>query len=362
MTTTPTPPRRGARLALLALTLALSLLFSFYAGTRYSAQGPTPEEQAQAKVDVWGKVEERPVNDALNFSGTAKSGSTLPLNVYTEGEPILVHRAKSPGDTVAPGDLVGIIGGEGVFALEGPLPLYRDLTLDDSGHDVQELQRALTAIGYRTNTDGKVTEATLAAVTALLRSELRDIPTEGIRIIKRSYFVVLPEGSRVVAQAAQVGQAISPDTPLLTLESSAPYVEFSASLREVDRLNSIPELTITTSAGSTVGTVQSIGELTSGPQGASKTVRLEVQDPALLVPDQTLAVSSGGDMTPVLAVPASAVRQDGSSTYLLIPAPDSSQGTDAGQPVRLPIEVLRTGGGWAAISGDISAGDRVLLS
>lgn len=199
MPTSSAQPRRPITLLLLLLALALALIFSFYAGTRYSVQGPTPEEQALAKVDVWGRAEERPVNDALNFSGTAKSAHTLPLSVYTEGEPILVHRSKSPCDTVAPGDLVGIIGGEGVFSLEGPLPLYRDLTLNDSGHDVLELQRALTAVGYQTNTDGKVTEQTLSAVTALMRSELSNLPQDGIRIIKRNYFVVLPAGNRVVA-------------------------------------------------------------------------------------------------------------------------------------------------------------------
>lgn len=359
--TTPARHRRiarPARLATLAALLIAALLFSFYAGIRYASTGPTPEEQAAATVDVWGQVETRPVNDALNLAGTAKSGETVPITIQSEGEPVLVHRTKSPGDTVAPGDLIGIIGGEGVFALEGPLPLYRDLTLDDNGHDVQALQRALSAIGYRTNTDGTVTETTLRAVQALLASELTGLPQDGITIIKRSYFAVLPGGSRVVASSAQVGETITPATPLLTLEASAPYVEFAASLAETDRLASIETLTVTTSTGSTEGHVDSIGEMISGAAGATKTVRLTVAEPGVLTPDQSVAVSSGGDQTPVLAVPVSAVRQDGSSTYLLIP---SSEGKNA-TPTRLTVEVLRTGSGWAAVSGDVEEGQEVLLS
>lgn len=347
-----------ARLIFLAIIVALALIFSFFAGVRHASTGPTPEEQAAATVKVWGHVETRPVNDALNLAGTAKSGETVPITIHSEGEPVLVHRAKAPGDQVAPGDLIGIVGGEGVFALEGPLPLYRDLSLGDSGHDVQELQRALTNVGYRTNTDGTVTETTLKAVQGLLSSELKGLPEEGIKVIKRSNFAILPNGNHTVASAANVGEVITSETPLLTLEASAPYVEVSASLAEADRLASLETVTVKTSTGQTQARVQSVGEMKTGPQGSTKTVRLSVEDPGILTADQSVAVSSGGDDTPVLAVPVSAVRQDGSKTYILVP---SAEGKEE-EPQQLEVEVLRTGGGWAAISGNVAQGQEVLLS
>lgn len=347
--------RRPLAFAVLGALVLIALAFAFIAGTRYAPTGPTPQEQAQAHVDVWGTVEIRPVNSALTYSGTAHAGATTPIRITAPTDPVLVHQVKHPGDTVAPGDLIGIVGGEGIYALNGPLPLYRPLTLGDTGHDVLELQRALTDIGYPTNTDGTVTNTTLTAVSNLLRSELTGIPPEGIETINPAHFAILPPGPRTVAQAATTGTIISEETPIITLHTSAPYAEFNAPLRDLETLTALDHLTVTSSLGSTPARIDHIGQVTTGHDGAYQTIRLTPENTDIIVPDQTLAIATAGDTTPVLAVPISAVRQDGTTTYLLT-------ATTEGTQERVPVEVLRTGEGYAAIQGDITEGQKVLLS
>ncbi|MDO4821131.1 MAG: hypothetical protein Q4A03_03705 [Rothia sp. (in: high G+C Gram-positive bacteria)] len=342
-------------LTALGALVTLSLIFAFIASTRYAPTGPTPQEQAQAHIDIWGEAEVRPVNNALSYSGTAHSGATVPLTITPPADAVLVYSIKHPGDQVAPGDLIGIVGGEGIYALEGPLPLYRSLTLGDTGHDVQELQRAIAAVGYRTNTDGTVTDTTLAAVSALLRSELTGIPAEGIDTINPTNFAVLPAGPRIVATAASVGSTISSENPLLTLHTSSAYADFKAPLRDIDTLTTLETLTITSSAGTTQARIDTVGDLETGQDGAYRTIRLLPDDPSILIPEQTLSITTAGDESPVLAVPISAVRQDGSSTYVITQAEGGSQ-------ERLTVTLLRTGEGYAAIDGALTEGQKVLLS
>lgn len=353
-TTSQTAGSKRPLLALLTLSLlALALGFSFYAGTRYSPQGPSPQEQAQAHIDVWGSIETRPVNDALALSGQAQEGSSLPISITPPGAPTLVHASKKPGDSLEAGDLIGIVGGEGIYALEGPLPLYRELGEGDSGHDVQELQKALTKIGYPTNTDGTVSTQTLKAVEALLKSDLQGV--EEVTSIKPGNFALVPAGSHQVLAAASVGQDISPDNPIVTLEASSPYAQARASLAQIETLEKTSALTVTSSQGSSPAQVQSIGQLQQDAQGAFKMVNFTLENPAILVPGQTVSLSGPGNTEPVLAVPTSAVRQQGARTYLIL---EDAQG----QKQEVEVQVLRTAGGWAAISGQVSDGQKVLLS
>lgn len=346
--------RTWITLALFALALS-SLAFAFIAGVRYAPTGPTPQEQAQARIDIWGQTQIRPVSQALSYSGTAHAGTSTPLTITPPTDTVLVYQIKYPGDPIAPGDLIGIVGGEGIYALEGPLPLYRPLSLGDTGHDVQELQRAIAAVGYRTNTDGVVTETTLAAVTALLRSELTGIPPQGIETINPANFAVLPAGPRTVATAASVGSNISPENPIITLNTSSAYAQFNAPLRDIDTITALESLTITSAAGSTQARIETIGDLQTGTDGAYRSVRLLPEDPGVLIPEQTLSITTAGDETPMLAVPISAVRQDGSSTYVITQAEDGNQ-------ERLTVTVLRTGQGYAAIEAALTEGQKVLLS
>ncbi len=354
-------------LLILALLAVGSLLLSFYLGTRYAASGPDPAVQAQTVIPVWATVEERTVTEGLAIAGSTKAGETAPISVRSTGEPILVYQNQKPGNVLEPGDFIGIIGADPVFVLDGPLPLYRDLTLGDTGDDVLAFQKSLNAAGYAADMSGTVTEDTLDAVTRLHRAHLTGVPSDGLTTIARSHYAILPAGARTVVTAAAVGQTINEGTPIVSVETREPYVESSVELAQANKLKVGDRVTLRTSTGSVEGTISAIGELQSdAARGAAKPVRFRADDPSKLTPGQSASVTSRGDTTTTLAVPTVAVRQDAQGTYVLVEKNGSSTASPvAGQKPeseRIDVEVLRTASGYAAVAGNLSKGQKVLLS
>lgn len=77
----------------------------------------------------------------------------------------------SPGDSVADGTVLYEANDRPVFALADPIPLYRDLTVGDSGDDVRRLQASLIRIGLlRGRADGVYSRSTAAAIDRLYKS------------------------------------------------------------------------------------------------------------------------------------------------------------------------------------------------
>src|SRR6185312_9064612 len=83
---------------------------------------------------------------------------------------VVTRAAYSVGDTYQWGSLIGVVSGQPLFGLPAPLPLYRDLTLNDDGDDVKALQRSLTASGHSVDIDGVVGRETLEAVRAVFNA------------------------------------------------------------------------------------------------------------------------------------------------------------------------------------------------
>lgn len=352
-------------LLLLAILAIGSLMLSFYLGTRYAATGPDPAVQAKTVIPVWAKVEERTVSEGLAIAGTTKAGETAPISARTNGEPVLVYQNQKPGNVLKAGDFIGIIGADPVFVLEGPLPLYRDLNLGDNGDDVLAFQKALNSAGYATAQSGTVTEDTLDAVTRLHRAHLTGVPSEGVTSIARNNYAILPGGSHTVTAVAAVGQLINDGNPIASVETSEPYVESSVELSVANKLKAGDRVSLRTSTGSVEGTITSIGELQNDPsKGAAKSVRFSADDPSKLTPWQSASITSKGNTSTTLAVPTTAVRQDSQGTYVLVEKGGSSTSTSKDAPAteRVNVEVLRTAGGYAAITANLSTGQKVLVS
>lgn len=77
----------------------------------------------------------------------------------------------SEGDTVREGAVVMSVDLEPVIVFEGTVPMFRDITIGDSGRDVTQIQEALTRIGiYDAPVDGKFGRSTLKAWNRFLES------------------------------------------------------------------------------------------------------------------------------------------------------------------------------------------------
>jgi peptidoglycan hydrolase-like protein with peptidoglycan-binding domain len=85
-----------------------------------------------------------------------------------------------PGGAVRAGDVIVEVSGRPMLALPGPVPAYRDLKPGDSGPDVAQLQRALTAVGQPpSDPPGFFGAGTKSAIAALYRERGYDPPDTG---------------------------------------------------------------------------------------------------------------------------------------------------------------------------------------
>lgn len=358
--------RRSWATALVGLAVVASVLAAFGLGVMYQPRGPSAEEQVKAVVPVWATVEQRVVTEGIEAAGTVQEGATAEVRPLREG--ILTRRTTEPGQEISAGDLLGMVNGEPIYGLDGPLPLYRDLAVDDSGDDVLALQRSLTKAGYRVDPTGTVTRSMLAAVENLYRSDRLPVPEEGIASIARETFVSLPEGTRTVVSAADVATAIGPGEPLVTLRTAPPHVSFRLPAELRGQIAEGTAVEVATSLGRSAGSVRSIGPFDPGKDaaGGGYDVEVSVADVHVLVPGQSVSVRGAGDRQETLAVPLTALRQEGGDTFVEV---EDSAGTrssggasDSASEVatrRVDVQVLRRGEGYAAVVGNLTVGQRI---
>ncbi|WP_418959335.1 peptidoglycan-binding protein [Streptomyces tritici] len=135
-------------------------------------------EAAPPRPDVLtAPVEHRVLTSSVITRGEVVAGHTvdvIPQVAAGEGaaRPVITKIPVRPGDTVRAGKVLMEVSGRPVFALQGDLPVYRDLRPGATGDDVRQLQRALRKLGHRTTPDaaGRFGSGTKAALDSFYRS------------------------------------------------------------------------------------------------------------------------------------------------------------------------------------------------
>lgn len=370
-------PGRVAFVTLLALAL---LAASFVAGRFFQAPDTATVAEAAEPLTVWASVERRAVDAGISFTGVTTEGELQDVTVDVDGHAVVLRRAVKPGQVVRPGDTAGEVSGVVYVFLGAPLALYRDLTEGDRGEDVASLQRALTQAGHDVPVDGVLGASTADALRTLFSDADAPLPAERpVTVGWRQFVPIPPEGAGVVDSAAY-GATLDEENPLVRLRTAPPTVEFIADVTQVEDLKAGDTARIDSSAGQIEGTISAIGQFQAGTEGARSghpvTVAFASDDPAAPPVGQSVTVSTApADSTAeTLAVPQTAVRADVTGSYVVVR--DSRQDSEAGassapsaavsEPTpaerRVPITVIRTGGGWASVTGDLEAGDQVKVS
>ncbi|MGW1775075.1 peptidoglycan-binding protein [Streptomyces sp. NPDC002104] len=121
---------------------------------------------------ITAPVEYRALASSVILRGTVVAGQSVeitPGGASDGGSPTVSKLPLKAGDQVQAGRLLVEISGRPVIALQGTVPLYRDLKPGAQGSDVAQLQDALQRLGHSTSPDnrGRFGEATKSAVTAL---------------------------------------------------------------------------------------------------------------------------------------------------------------------------------------------------
>ncbi|NDL58024.1 peptidoglycan-binding domain-containing protein [Phytoactinopolyspora mesophila] len=165
--------RSRSRVLVIVVAVAVGALAAgVFAGTRITS----PEEAAARTAPptataVTVPVERRTLESEVTTRGEASYTGAVdvaPELAGLETSPVVTGQVPDVGDQVKAGDVLLEIVGRPVIALPGDLPMYRSLRPGMSGPDVEQLEKALDALGFDPGTvDDTYTSATGRAVAEL---------------------------------------------------------------------------------------------------------------------------------------------------------------------------------------------------
>ena len=250
------------------------------------------------------------LQSTVSSTGTVTTASQVAVNFGTENIPnaVSIYTADGPkvGSTVTAGSVIAEIAGRPVFALQGFTPMYRQLSDQTTGPDVQELQSSLRSLGYKDGDSpgvyGSSTEAAMrkfysdrgysieqaspsstsisslptdTSTSTLLPSPLTSTGTiaQELPIVPQAEIVFLPSlPATVISTSESLGGSIS--NPAMTLGYGSPIVNLIVTTAQASEISAgdsaeiFPE-TATTNNQPLSGTVTSIQQATANPNSSN---------------------------------------------------------------------------------------------
>jgi len=365
----------------------------------------SPQDQALANVDadveVFAQVEDRVVSDSFMLPAVAVAGATVdvliaeapreasqvaPPAATTPGSPevapslspaepetspseraVVSRMAVADGATVTYGTLLGEVSGRPVFAWPSSVPLFRDIVVGDRGSDVTAVQQSLADMGYSVTVDGVFGAATLDTLRLHYRKAGYELPfvAAGVRGLSWRELIGVPTGDGVVQSAAAVGALLGAEAPLLKLRTTPPALEAQATAVEIDQLAAGAEVNVSVAGATPVtSTVVSVGEFVTNEETGVSGYPVRIALPQDVPVDASTAVQIGPvtSSEASLALPTVAVRQEGSASFVLVPADDGEE--DDSPYERIDIVVVAQADGWVSIEPNdaLPLGTDVLVS
>ncbi|NTV40073.1 MAG: hypothetical protein HGA51_09005 [Demequinaceae bacterium] len=371
---------------------------AFTAGRMVQSPWASATDNATAAVTTTTEVAEHTfLQEQVQISGTVQLGSDLVVPVIESefSRNVVTDVPLAPGDAVTSGTVLGTISGRPLIALDLDIPMYRDVTVGDSGPDVASIQRSLKALGmYSGREDGVFGSGTSTAIRKLYRengltvSETPAVDTAAAQVpdtastaepestpapapsatvapnvvLPMAEIVDLPAGTTTIASIAHLGDVLATDAAFATLRTGGSHIVARAGVAEVDRL-----AVGTTVQSSIVGTPTPIAGVVVGvsefkaaddqgnPPGYDITVELDDALPDGITQGTASAVVAGGspDGQVALALPVSAIRTNNSGTYVVL----------ADGVTRVDVALGAEDGGFVAIgvNAALPAGTDVLI-
>ena len=350
------PPRRRLhrpRLVAVATTLAaLAVVAAFLLGRSLGPGQHDAIAAGSAQIVASVPVEMRAVDPRPVFVGSVVAASTV--DVVAPAGSYVTAQAVEVGAQIDAGASLGEVSGAPRIALSAPLAPYRPLELGSAGHDVRLLQESIARAGLPLAPTGTADRELFAAVDALLRRAGHQ-PVGAT--IPSDLFVPL-QLPTTVAAAAPVGTVLGAETPLVALVESPQRIDI--------RVDPIGMQDIAVGGSMMIelpgsppfeARVAVIGEFAAAEGGRppGRDVTLVSDAPALAAaqPGTSVRVGPVDPVAREIAVPLTAVREDAAGSYVLV-------ATEPAQ--RVPVSVVRTAAGWAAVEGELSIDDRVIVS
>jgi Putative peptidoglycan binding domain len=373
----PRRPRRrrwvgfGAAVVVVAVAAGAAIVVTDPFGDRNEARQEAPSGTALATV------REGPLSSQVNQGGTlsyAARADGSPYSVVNQSAGTYTSLPNA-GQVVECGQVLYRVNDTPVVLLCGDTPAYRDLSRGDSGSDVRQLNSNLVRLGYADRSDLDPSSDDFGWETAAALERLQDelgVDQTGTLDLDEALFLPGPlrisramaqPGSRA-ARGGQVAQATSTQRQVT--------VELSASQQSQVKIGNRAQITLPDNR-TTPGTVSRIGTVASssadegsGTQGGSGSsnatipVYITLQRPKDVgtldqAPVQAQITTQG--VRRALIVPVTALLGQAGVGF----AVERVDGQGRHEIVPVTLGLFDDAGGLVQVSGDLHAGDRVVV-
>ncbi|QSB24089.1 peptidoglycan-binding protein [Curtobacterium sp. 24E2] len=333
----------------------------------WAAVAPGPQTPASAASDdaysgPTTTVTKGDLTDSKVFAGTLGYGTPTGVPAAAAGTITWLPR---PGDVIQRDEYLYAVDERGVRSMYGTVPLWRDLSRGMHGTDVRQLNENLAALGYDVSVDDEFGPRTQAAVRRWQGDRGHEVTgvltADDIAFVDGAVRVASVDGklgqSTGAAGAEGAGGGAGGD--VLQVTSTKRVVSATVSQRDAERLavGTRVDVRVNGTGAAMRGEVADIQPET-GEDGGTKvlvSVSFDPGDRKLPAAASAQIDAKGTTERGVLSVPVSALVAGSGGSY----AVDVVQ--QGGRTERVPVEPGFTAGGRVAISGDVAAGDRVVV-
>lgn len=339
-----------------AIGSGVVLAAAFVGLAAWASQGAQPAgaETDPSTAPETAAVEQRTLTVVEELSGTIGHGEERPIAAAAPGT---LTASPEVGTLIESGGTLFEVNGEPTKLLYGEMPAWRDLAAGVSGPDVEQLERHLADLGYGVNL--VVDKTWDAATTAALTAWQLDVGMVADGRIDLGEIVFEPDAVLVAGVEVRRGGGVGPGAPVLRVSGTERLVTASlpASRRDGIAVGDVVELEL--GDGSRVdATVSEIDAAPTTGQDGSQTygIRLTLGDAAADAPDGPVTLSLvRQEREDVLAVPVNALLALLEGGYAV------ERVTDAGSSELVAVEVGLFADGWVEVSGELAAGDEVVV-
>lgn len=324
------------------LICALVGVTSFIIGKNSSTSQEEALASAQTTIDVYAPAERRPLGTTATYTGSVQVPPSQ--DIAYSGSGIVTTVNVEEGDLIRPGDLVATVDSNPVIAVTGSnKPIYRDLTPGDAGYDVEAIQEILNQLGYRVAITGRFDENTEKTLESLYKNIGYTSPCGEKVCVLTGTFLKIPSDLPPVSATTSSGTNTAENPVLFSTNSGNRHIIARISVAQQADFTDQPEITVSGPEGEIIRTADySLSEFKEGNDstlpGYDLTINLP-QDLETIPDNKTIVTLTLNEVAKeYLAVPAVAIRQEGTSTYVL---------TEDG--ARINVTVLAQVQGWAGI-------------
>ncbi|GAA3582361.1 hypothetical protein GCM10022198_01990 [Klugiella xanthotipulae] len=391
--------RYPKRIVLFLIVVFLLMGSAFGAGLFFQSPNNIALESSDTVLEVTAKVEERVVSAGSTVTGTIQTGNVQIINVtevpasassvdasddiatqekvdtseiessssQNSSRSVVSLQTISIGDQVGYGTLLGEVSGRPLIAVPDSIPLYRNISMESQGNDVQGIQKMLISMGYLgVKETGRFDWGTFDAMRRLYAASGYTLPyiSDGIQGVSLNELVPVVSAEATVLQAARVGTILTSEVPLAKLQTSPDIIVGRVSTAQIDSYVVGDRVNLLFGANAPLeSTVTSIGPYKSESDGVSAGYDVAIQLPKLDEPfDRSIPISISSITEEIAgpAIPLVAIHQDNSGSYVELP----NTNDDSSSRNRVYVVVLKQNKGWASIeeNKDLPVGANIVVS